>query len=47
MNGWNINLGRRSFGVLVPDFDPSSIFPQGIGFLSFYSLDHKCHSVGA
>ena len=45
MNGWNINLGRRSLGV--PDFDPSAIFPQGIGFLSFYSLDHKCHSVGA
>ena len=47
MNGRKINLGRRSLGVLVPDFHPSSIFPQERGFLSFFSLDQKCHCVDA
>ena len=29
MKGWNSHWGRRSLGVILPDFHPSSIFARG------------------
>lgn len=46
MNGLNI-LWRRKFGVMFCDFHPISTFPKVGGILSLFSVDWKCHGVGA
>ena len=46
--GWNIHWGRKSLGIILPDFHPSSTFPRGGGlFLTLLRLDQKCHSISA
>ena len=41
--GWNIHWGRKSLGIIFPDFHPSSIFPRGGGifFFTLLCLDQK------
>ena len=45
--GAEYSLGREGFGVVFPDFLPSSTFPRGGGIFSLFSLDHECHGFGA
>ena len=42
-----IFTGKECLHVIFSDFHPSSIFQEEKGFLSFLSLDKKCHGFSA
>ena len=42
MKEHNVHWERRSLGVVVPDFDPSSTFPSGLGIFVLIGKESAC-----